>query len=93
MAWRTNTVTELLMRGCHEKTAHGGGDITLSEIKSIGYWIIDTNSMIKQITFKFVRYRSLRGRLGEQKMTNLPYERTTEAPHFVYCGVEMLGTF
>ena len=26
-------------------------------------------------------------------MVNLPYERTTEAPHFRYCGVDKFGAF
>ena len=38
---KNGTVTELLIRWCHEKTAYGGRDITLSEIRSSGYWIID----------------------------------------------------
>ena len=46
------TVTELLIRWCQEKTAHGGRDITLSEIRSNGYWIIDANSKARQIIFK-----------------------------------------
>ena len=40
-------LTELLIRWCHEKTAHGGRDITLSEIRSSGYWIIDASSKRK----------------------------------------------
>ena len=72
---------------------HGGRDIILSEIRSNGYWIIDGNSKTRQIIIKCVTCRSLRGRLGEQKMANLPYERTTEAPPFTYHGVDMFGPF
>ena len=61
---KNGTVTELLRRWCYEKTVHGGRDVTLSEIKSNGYWIIDANSKTRQIIFKCVRRRSLRGRLG-----------------------------
>ena len=31
--------------------------------------------------------------MGEQKLANLPYERTREAPHFTYCGADMFGPF
>ena len=61
------TFTELPIRHCHENTAHGGIDITWSEIRSNGYWIIDANSKTIQIIYKYVRCWSLRGRLGEQK--------------------------
>ena len=64
---KNGTVTELLIRWCHEKTANGGRDITLSEIRSTGYWIIDPNSRTRKIIFKFVTCRSLQGRLGEKK--------------------------
>ena len=40
-------LTELLIRWCHEKTAHGGSDITLSEIRGSEYWIIDASSKRK----------------------------------------------
>ena len=80
-------VTELLKGWCHEKAAHGGRGIILSEIRSNGCWIINTNSKTRQIIFKCVRCRSLCGRLGEQKMAKLPYERTSEAPPFTYCDM------
>ena len=46
-----------------------------------------------QIIFKRVTCRSLHGRLGEQKIANLPFERTTETSPFTYCGVDMFGRF
>ena len=55
--------------------------------------MIDANSKAIQIIFKCVRCRSSRSRLGEQKMANLTYERTTEAPSFTYCGVDMFVPF
>ena len=90
---KNGTVTKLFIRWYHEKTAHGARDIILSEIRSNGYWIIDANSKTKQIIFKCVTCRSLRGRLGEQKMANLPCERTTEAPPSIYCVVDIFGLF
>ena len=90
---KNGTVTELPIRWYHAKTAHGGRDSTLSEIRSNGYWIIDENSKTRQIIFKCVTCRSLRGRLGEQNLADLPYERATEAPPFTYCGIDMFGLF
>ena len=28
-----------------------------------------------------------------KKMTNLPFKKTTEAPSFAYCGIDMFGPF
>ena len=53
----------------------------------------DANSKTRQIIFKCVTCRSLHGRLGEQNIANLPFERTTEVPPFTYCGVDMFGPF
>ena len=46
-----------------------------------------------QIIFKCVTCRSLHGRLGEQKIANLPFARTTETSPFTCCGVDMFGRF
>ena len=65
--------------------------MTVREMRSNGFWIIDANSKTRQIILKCVTCRSLHGRLGEQTMANLPYKRTTEAPPFTYCSIDMLG--
>ena len=93
MLLKNGTVTELLIRWCHEKTAHGGRDITLSEIRSNWYWISNAKLQGNLIVFKSVTCRSLRGRFGEQKVANLPYERTIEAPPFTYCTIDMFRPF
>ena len=37
--------------------------------------------------------RSLRGKLGEQKMSELPFNRFQEEPPFTYRGVDLFGPF
>ena len=53
---KNGTVTELFIKWCHDKTAHGGRDITLGlgEMRSNGYWIIDANSKTTQIIFNLL---------------------------------------
>ena len=51
LLFKNGTVTELFIKWCHEKTANGGRAITLSEIRSNGYWI---NCKTRQIIFKCV---------------------------------------
>ena len=51
------------------------------------------NSRVKSIIHACIRCRILRGRLAEQKMADLPIERTLELAPFTYCGVDMFGHF
>ena len=49
--------------------------------------------MDRCIILKCVRCKQLRGRLQQQKMTDLPKERMSEEPPFTYCGVNLFGLF
>ena len=86
-------LTELIVRWCHEKTAHSGRNMTLTEIRSSGYWVMQGNSVVKWLISKCVTCRRLRGKVGEQIMADLPPDRTKEEPPFTYCGVDMFGPF
>ena len=33
-------ITNLIIRWCHEKTAHSGSNMTLTEIRSPGFWVM-----------------------------------------------------
>ena len=67
--------------------------MTLNEIRTSGFWIVCANSA----TCKFIHYcvvcRSLRGKLGEQKVAELSFDRLQEEPPFTYCGDDLLGPF
>ena len=86
-------ITSLIIRHHHAITGHGGRRITLNEIRSSGYWIVGANTEVKRIIFNCITCRKLRGKVGEQKMANLPFFRSNEAPPFTYCGVDMFGPF
>ena len=47
----------------------------------------------KRTDFKVCYCRRLRGKFGEQTMTDLPPDRTNEEPPFTYCGVGMFCPF
>ena len=49
--------------------------------------------MVRSLVGKCVKCRLVRGRLGEQKMTDLPTDRTLDGPPFTNCGVDMFGPF
>ena len=62
---KVGKITELLIRHPHKLAAHSGRGITLNEIRSSGYWIVDAKSAIKNIIHNCVECRRHRGRLGE----------------------------
>ena len=67
--------------------------MTLTEIRSSGYWVIQGNSVVKGLISKFVTCQRLKGKVGEQIMADLPLDRTKEEPQFTYCGVDMFSPF
>ena len=72
-------ITLLIIQWCHSKSAHDRRGLTLKELQSSGYWVICGNATVKKMIFHCVQCRRLRGRLVEQKMTDLPYCRVPEA--------------
>ena len=88
---KTGHITELIIRHIHEKTHHSGRGVTLNELRSNGYWIINGNAAVRRFISRCVRCRYLRGTAGEQKMTNLPKSRVEPAPPFSYCAVDCFG--
>ena len=86
-------VSDLIIKHCHSKVAHGCRGITLNEIRGAGYWIVGTNSAVKKVISNCVECRRFRGREGEQKIANLPACRSKEAALFTHCGVDMFGPF
>ena len=46
---RMEKVTALLIRWCHQKTAHSGRNITLNEIRSSRFWVMQGSSAVKKM--------------------------------------------
>ena len=61
---KSGKVTEQLIRWCRQKTAHSGRNITLSQIRSSGYWVMQGSSAVKKMISRCVTCRRLRGRVG-----------------------------
>lgn len=64
-----------------------------NELRSSGYWVMQGNSLVRGIISKCVMCRCLRGKVGEQFMTDLPSDKLPEKPPLSYCGVNMFGSF
>ena len=90
---KSAVVTSLIVRWCHEQVSHSGRGLTLNEVRTRGYWIIQANSFVRSFIFQCIRCRALRGKTGEQLMSDLPADRVNSAPPFTYCAVDLFGPF
>ena len=86
-------IAALIIQDCNSRCTHGGRATTLNELCSTGYWITNGNSAVRSVTLKCVLCCRLRGRLGVQKMAERPVHRRSYSLPFIYCGVDMFGTF
>ena len=55
-------ITEFLIKHHHKLAAHSGRGITLNELRSSGYWIVGTNSAVKNIRYNCIECRRHRRR-------------------------------
>ena len=90
---RKGKISQRLIEWYHGKVQHCGRSTTINEIRSNGYWIIGISSRVKSVIFSCTRCRIFRGRLGEQKMADLPADRLLEVAPFTHCGADMFGPF
>ena len=52
-------VTDLVLKWCHAKCAHGGRGATLNELRRSGYWVVNGNSAVRSKLFKYIQCRRL----------------------------------
>ena len=88
---KSKTAT-LIIEWCQQRAAHGGRGLTINEVRSSGFWVVKCNTVVRNLVGKCVKCRLLRRRLGEQKMADLPNDRTLDRP-FTNCRVDMFGPF
>ena len=62
-------VSKLIIPWCNKNAGHAGRGMTLNKIQASGFWIVYANSATCIFLHYCVVCRSLRGKLGEQKMT------------------------
>ena len=68
-------ISKLIILWCYQKTGHSGRSVTLNEVRSSGFLIANANSATRSLIYHFVTCRSLRGKLREQMMSELPSDR------------------
>ena len=63
------------------QTGHSGTGMNLNEVQSSGFWIVNANSVTRFLTYHCVTCRSLRGKCGEQLMSELHLTDFKDLPH------------
>jgi len=87
-------LTKLVIKQCHEKVAHQGKNLTISEIKSTGYYIvIGVSRVLSSYIHQCITCRKQRNAPMTQKMADLPVEKVEPAPPFTYVGCDVFGPF
>ncbi|XP_052445519.1 uncharacterized protein LOC127987300 [Carassius gibelio] len=83
----------LILRDIHQRTGHCGRSYVLAQLRC-RYWIPKANSAIRKIINKCTVCRRINGKVGEQKMANLPDDRLLpDKPPFTNTGVDFFGPF
>ena len=88
---KDSAASPLLIRKAHLEVAHCGRCSTLNKLREDGFWIVGANSAVKSHVHKCRTCRELRGKLGSQKMADLPSERVVPSPPFTHCGADAFG--
>ena len=86
-------ITQLMIESYHNQVAHTGRGITINSVRTSGYWVINCNAAVRSTISKFVRCKILRGRFQQHQLADLPKDRISEEPQFIYFGIDMFGPF
>ena len=84
-------IANLIVKQCHEQVNHQGRGMTINEVRSCGYWIIGGSSAVASYIARCVKCRKLRGMVEEQKMADLPLDRSEPTPPFTFSAVDYFG--
>ena len=90
---KNSCISVAIIRWCHKNVANGGTGLTLNELRECDFWIVIASSAIRRLIHRCVVCHKLRGKLGEQKMSDIPKERISNDAPFTHCGVDMFGPF
>ena len=84
-------ISTLILRHIHQQLGHSGRNHTLSKLRR-KYWITKAPSAIRKVINDCWTCRLRTARAGEQKMADLPLERTLpDLPPFTSVGVDFFG--
>ena len=88
---KKNHVADLMTRHYHRQVHHQGRQITHGAIRQAGYWLIGGHNTVARELNKCVTCKKLRGPVIQQRMADLPADRTEVAPPFTNVGFDVFG--
>lgn len=90
---KDGAITQLIIAHYHDKTQHQGQGQTLNEIRANGFWIVGGGKAVAKYIRQCVWCRRARAPPEEQRMADLPSDRTDPSPPFTYVGMDCFGPF
>ena len=90
---KSNHFTNLIVKHYHEAVQHQGKGQTLNKIRSEGFWIISADKTVAEHIKYCVCCRRIRRPVQEQKMSDLPSERSETTSPFTNVGMDVFGHF
>ena len=90
---RDSHISSLLVKYCHEKVHHQGRGMTTNELRSNGIWILGCSNLVSSHIYKCTKCRKYRRDMEQQRMSDLPVDRTEATPPFTFCGMDCFGPF
>ena len=86
-------VSDLIIRYMHMQSAHFGQEYVLACIRE-RFWIIKARQSVRRIIRSCFDCKRRCGKLGKQKMADLPEDRVTaDKPPFSFVGIDCFGPF
>ena len=67
-------ITSVIINIYQGRVGHGGRGMTINEIRSIGFWVINCTAAVKSMNLECVECRELCGKTYQQKVSGLPEE-------------------
>ena len=88
---RKGHLAALIIRYYHQKFNHQGRGMTMNALRANGFWITGGGSAVARYIADCITCQKLRAPTQEQKMADLPKDRTEPSPPFTFCGVDYFG--
>lgn len=89
---KKSPLSTLIIYDAHQRTLHGGTQLTLSFIRN-NYWIIGGRSPVRSFILKCVKCARYRNQRAQQIMGQLPPEQLTPSRPFLNSGIDYAGPF
>lgn len=87
---RTSPLSTLIIAEAHQKTLHGGTQVTLAFLRR-SFWIIGGRAPVRTYILQCIRCARYRGLRAQQLMGQLPASRIVPSRPFLHTGVDYAG--